>query len=151
MSKQRHDPLAWIDEELAALDAAGLRRRPGVRSGPQAARLVIDDRQLVNFGSNDYLAIAADPYDAAIQKRGPNQLFTRAGVIAHSLFCMPPDYDLDAWSDEAEGIDYEHLESITRTIHAAVSAVADGSITPERKSGGRGGDRKSRRTNDERR
>jgi 8-amino-7-oxononanoate synthase len=54
-------PLAWIDDELAALERQQLRRRLGLRGGPQAARLVIDGRELVNFGSNDYLGLAADP------------------------------------------------------------------------------------------
>jgi len=54
------DPLAWIAEELAALDAHDLRRRLRTYRGPQAARLEIDDRVLVNFGSNDYLGLAAD-------------------------------------------------------------------------------------------
>ena len=38
-----------------------LRRRLLTRDGPQSARLSIDGRELVNFGSNDYLALAADP------------------------------------------------------------------------------------------
>jgi 8-amino-7-oxononanoate synthase len=53
--------LAWIEEELAALERSGLGRRVGVRTGPQAARVAVDGRELVNFGSNDYLALAADP------------------------------------------------------------------------------------------
>jgi 8-amino-7-oxononanoate synthase len=54
------DPLAWIDGELARLDDAGLRRNLAVRDGPQSARIVIDGKQLVNFGCNDYLGLAAD-------------------------------------------------------------------------------------------
>jgi len=65
MNEEPGDRLAWIDRELAALDAEGLRRRLGVRTGRQAARLVLDGRELVNFGSNDYLALAADPRLAA--------------------------------------------------------------------------------------
>lgn len=53
--------LDWIEEELAALEPRGLRRRVRVRTGPQAARVTVDGRELVNFGSNDYLALAADP------------------------------------------------------------------------------------------
>jgi 8-amino-7-oxononanoate synthase len=61
---ERHKPcdrLAWIDRQLAALEREGLRRRLALRTGPQAARLVVDGRELVNFGSNDYLGLAADP------------------------------------------------------------------------------------------
>jgi 8-amino-7-oxononanoate synthase len=53
--------LDWIEEELASLERRGLRRRVRVRTGPQAARITVDGRELVNFGSNDYLALAADP------------------------------------------------------------------------------------------
>jgi 8-amino-7-oxononanoate synthase len=55
------NPLSWIDDELASLDAANLRRRLSARGGPQAAQFSIDGRNLINFGSNDYLALAADP------------------------------------------------------------------------------------------
>ena len=56
-----HHPLSWIDDELASLDEQHLRRRLATREGPQSARMSIDGRELVNFGSNDYLALAADP------------------------------------------------------------------------------------------
>ena len=65
MKDNTHNPLGWIDEELAVLQRQGLRRRLATRSGPQAARMVVDGRELVNFGSNDYLALAADPRLAA--------------------------------------------------------------------------------------
>src|SRR5262249_20461730 len=55
-----HNPLAWIEESLGELERAGLRRRLTVRSGTQTARVVLDGRELVNFGSNDYLGLAAD-------------------------------------------------------------------------------------------
>ncbi len=55
------DPLRWLDDELAALEAAGLRRRRMVREGPQGIRSIRwGGRELVNFGSNDYLGLAAD-------------------------------------------------------------------------------------------
>lgn len=55
------DPLAWIDDALQELQRAALRRRLARRDGPQrAAKIVLDGRPLVNFGSNDYLALAAD-------------------------------------------------------------------------------------------
>ncbi len=61
MSGSTHHPLEWIDEELASLERRGLRRRLTERDGRQASEIEIDGRRLANFGSNDYLALAADP------------------------------------------------------------------------------------------
>lgn len=55
------NPLSWIDNELTALDGANLRRRLSSREGPQAAQFSIGGKNLINFGSNDYLGLAADP------------------------------------------------------------------------------------------
>ena len=56
-----HDPLAWIDDELASLKTQQLRRQLTTRSGAQRAQQVhIDDQPLVNFSSNDYLGYAAE-------------------------------------------------------------------------------------------
>ncbi|HOM16787.1 MAG TPA: 8-amino-7-oxononanoate synthase [Thermoguttaceae bacterium] len=52
--------MSWIEAELEQLDQAGLRRRRRVRQGPQGAVVVLDGRELVNFGSNDYLGLASD-------------------------------------------------------------------------------------------
>ncbi|MFM8415673.1 MAG: aminotransferase class I/II-fold pyridoxal phosphate-dependent enzyme [Planctomycetota bacterium] len=54
------DALGWIDDELAALAAGDLLRPHRVRRGRQGARVVLDGRELVNFGSNDYLGYAGD-------------------------------------------------------------------------------------------
>ncbi len=67
--------MRWLSDELAALDRAGLRRRLSAREGCQAAKIVLDGQELVNFGSNDYLALASDPLlaaasTAAIQREG---------------------------------------------------------------------------------
>ena len=75
MNSSTNGPLGWIDAELAALENQDLRRRLATRSSPQSPRMVIDGRELVNFGSNDYLGLAADPRLAAavaqaVQARG---------------------------------------------------------------------------------
>jgi 8-amino-7-oxononanoate synthase len=56
-----HNPLAWIDAALDDLERHDLRRRHSMRSGPQSASITIDGREVVNFGSNDYLGLASDP------------------------------------------------------------------------------------------
>jgi len=60
MANQPHS-LDWIDDELAALDEAGLRRRLTAHAGPQGPQATIGGRKCLNFGSNDYLGLAADP------------------------------------------------------------------------------------------
>jgi 8-amino-7-oxononanoate synthase len=60
MSSSTHDPLAWIDASLEQLERDGLRRQLTIRSGPQTSRVNIGGRELINFGSNDYLGLAAD-------------------------------------------------------------------------------------------
>ncbi len=59
------DPLAWIDEELARLERQGLRRRLFARQGPQGPTVRVEGRELIHFGSNDYLGLASDPRLAA--------------------------------------------------------------------------------------
>jgi len=61
MTKTTHHPLEWIDGELASLDHQSLRRSLATRQGKQSSQIVLDGRALINFGSNDYLALSADP------------------------------------------------------------------------------------------
>jgi len=58
---------AWIEDELRQLETFGLRRRRGLREGPQAAEVVWSGRPVLNFGSNDYLALAGNRLNAAVQ------------------------------------------------------------------------------------
>jgi len=63
MSSRRR--LSWIEGELDRLTAEQLRRQLNTHDGPQGPRLRFDERKLINFGSNDYLALAADERLAA--------------------------------------------------------------------------------------
>ena len=50
-----------FDAELAQLKQQSLYRSRCVIDGPQAVFLQVDDRQLINFCSNDYLGLANHP------------------------------------------------------------------------------------------
>jgi 8-amino-7-oxononanoate synthase len=64
------DPLDWLDDALGDLDRRGLRRSLVARAGPQRGdQITIGGQTLVNFGSNDYLGLAADPRIAAAAKK----------------------------------------------------------------------------------
>jgi len=52
--------LPWIDSELAALEAKGLRRALEPLDGAQGSVVSIAGRPLVNLCSNDYLGLASD-------------------------------------------------------------------------------------------
>jgi 8-amino-7-oxononanoate synthase len=56
----RRATLDWIDGELAALDARGLRRTLEPVGAPQGPVVRVGGRALVNLCSNDYLGLAAD-------------------------------------------------------------------------------------------
>lgn len=55
------DPLAWMDDEAAAWGARGLTRRLVALGEVRPGRFTRDGRVVVDFGSNDYLGLAADP------------------------------------------------------------------------------------------
>jgi 8-amino-7-oxononanoate synthase len=55
------EALDWVDGELAALSAKGLRRALEPLASPQRPVVSVGGRTLVNLCSNDYLALASDP------------------------------------------------------------------------------------------
>jgi glycine C-acetyltransferase len=57
----RHDPLAFLNDELTALKAQGLYRRLRVLDSEQAARASVDGRTVVNLSSNNYLGLTTHP------------------------------------------------------------------------------------------
>jgi 8-amino-7-oxononanoate synthase len=75
------NPLDWLDDALADLDRRALRRRLATRCGPQRSdRIEIDGQLLVNFGSNDYLGLAADPRITAAVKAAVDQYGSGSGA-----------------------------------------------------------------------
>lgn len=61
----RADRLTWLEVELAELERHDLMRHRRVRAAEMGAEIELDGERLVNFGSNDYLGLAADERLAA--------------------------------------------------------------------------------------
>ena len=66
--------------ELEQLRQAGLYRQRRVVEGPQAIKLQIDGRCLINFCSNDYLGLANHPLLASAFKRAVDQYGVGSGA-----------------------------------------------------------------------
>ncbi len=74
-----------IAAELDALKARELYRRRRRLDGPQGRELLVDGRRLLNFCSNDYLGLAADPRVAEAFRAGVDRWGSGAG--ASHLVC----------------------------------------------------------------
>ncbi len=81
---------AWMDDDLADRRRRGLYRvRRRLRSG-QGPHVVCKGRELVNFASNDYLSLAADPRLARAAARAARRFGTGAGASALVSGYLPP-------------------------------------------------------------
>ncbi len=59
--KTRHDPLAFLGEELAALHERHLYRPLRIMSSAQGPVVSVDDRRVISLSSNDYLGLTHHP------------------------------------------------------------------------------------------
>ncbi len=75
------NPLAWIDEELQALEQQGLLTTIRELQSPQGAWLVVDGKRVLNFGSNNYLGLANDPRLVAAAKEAIDRLGVGPGAV----------------------------------------------------------------------
>ena len=94
-------PLNWIEDELRTLEVNGLRRRLTTRTSPQAAAITLDGLTLINFGSNDYLGLAAESLNdhviEAIRRHGwgsgASALVTGRGSLHAELEAALADFE----------------------------------------------------------
>jgi glycine C-acetyltransferase len=89
MATSTSTKLDWMHQELADLKAQGLYNTIRTISSPQGAWLVVDDRRVLNFCSNNYLGLANDPRlvaaaQAAVAQYGvgPGAVRSIAGTLA---------------------------------------------------------------------
>jgi 8-amino-7-oxononanoate synthase len=80
----------WMDDDLEERRQRGLYRvRRRLQSG-QGARVRLRGRELINFSSNDYLALAADPRLARAAARAARRYGCGAGASPLVSGCTPP-------------------------------------------------------------
>lgn len=74
-------PLAFVDDELAALRATGLYRWPRELAGEQAPVCVYDGRRVINLCSNNYLGLANHPRLKEAARRAVDTLGVGSGAV----------------------------------------------------------------------
>ena len=72
--------IAELDAALEERAGQGLLRRRRVVDAPQGARLCVDGREILHFGSNDYLGLAGDPRIVAAAQQGAARYGVGAGA-----------------------------------------------------------------------
>jgi glycine C-acetyltransferase len=77
----RTDPLAFLDDELAALRAQGVYRWPRRLTGEQAPVSVYDGRRVINLCSNNYLGLANDPRLKAAARAAIDEYGVGSGAV----------------------------------------------------------------------
>jgi 8-amino-7-oxononanoate synthase len=85
-----------VEQELATLDAAGLRRRMRPIDGAQAAELLVDGRRVANFSSNNYLGLADSPLLCEAAERAMREHGFGAGASRLIVGNLSPHRALEA-------------------------------------------------------
>ncbi len=100
-SSPRVTRLGFIDDELAALEALGRRRRVRTVSARRGAEVVVDGRTLVNFASNDYLGLGVDARLARAAARAEEGFGVGAGasrlISGHTSVTVELEQALASW------------------------------------------------------
>ncbi|MCB8928513.1 MAG: glycine C-acetyltransferase [Ardenticatenaceae bacterium] len=73
--------MAWIDDEIAALKAAGLFNRIRTIESPMDGHVTIDGRSLLNFCANNYLGLANHPRLRTAVKEAVDQYGVGPGAV----------------------------------------------------------------------
>ena len=68
--------------------------------------------------------------------RSDNFAFARKGIVAQTLSSYNLHTDYHTVRDEADKLDYEHMQACVRAAYSGARALADGSLTPAWKPGG---------------
>ncbi len=96
-------PLAWIDDELASLEAQGLLTMIRTLESPQGAWLSVEGKQVLNFGSNNYLGLANHPRLVAAACEAMERLGIGPGAVRSIAGTMSIHRELEQRLAEFKG------------------------------------------------
>ena len=103
----RPDPLAFLDDELAALRERHLYRPLRIMSSAQGPVVSLDDRRVISLSSNDYLGLSHHPR----MKRAAIEAVERYGAGAGAVRTIAGTMTLHE-ELEAELAEFKHTEAV---------------------------------------
>ncbi len=103
----RPNPLAFLDEELAALRERHLYRPLRVMSSAQGPIVSLDDRRVISLSSNDYLGLSHHPRMKRAAIEAVEQYGAGAGAVRTIAGTMTLHEEL-----EAELAEFKHTEAV---------------------------------------
>ena len=103
MTTRRADPLAFLDDEVAALRERHLYRPLRVMSSAQGPIVSIDDRRLISLSSNDYLGLTHHPRLRAAAEAAVRDFGVGSGAVRTIAGTMNMHEALEAELAEFKG------------------------------------------------
>jgi glycine C-acetyltransferase len=103
MTTQRTDPLAFLDDEVAALRERHLYRPLRVMSSAQGPIVSIDERRLISLSSNDYLGLTHHPRLRAAAEAAVRDFGVGSGAVRTIAGTMSMHEALEAELAEFKG------------------------------------------------
>jgi len=132
MARYMSAPAEALEVTVADLNLEMLGRADELAGGP--GRLWLTGFERSNLGpawQAQGLAIVADPRpEQSFFMRSDNFPLALQGVVAQSLSSFDMHRDYHRPSDEADRLDFEHLEAAARLAFRAAATLADGSLQP---------------------
>lgn len=126
------NPVAPLAKTIANVNFEMIGR-PDAKVGG-AGKLWLTGFELTNLGpawKAAKLAIEPDPYpEQNFYQRSDNIAFVNRGIVGQTLSTYNLHKDYHQPSDEADTLDYAHMEGCTRAGLAAVQMIASGALTP---------------------
>ena len=126
-------PVVPLEHTVANLNFEMIGRPDEKAGGP--GRLWFTGWDLTNLGAafaEAQLPIAVDPRpDQNFFERSDNIAFVRRGIVGQTFSSYDLHADYHRVSDEADKLDYAHMEQCVRAAADAVGLVASGKVRPE--------------------
>lgn len=130
-------PVVPLEKTIANLNVEMIGRPDALVGGP--GKLWLTGFERTDLGpacSQADLAVLADPRpDQHFFERSDNYAFVQRGIVGQTFSTYDLHADYHHVTDEADRLDYDHMESCVRSVLGAVRLVTNGKLGPRWNTG----------------